>query len=144
MIIKRLVLNRLRPRLLSSENFARLQSAYRPAHSTETALLHIMNMAVYMTIDIKEVTALVSLDMWAAFDTIDHHILIDLVEYQAFTWLRSHVPSGRQQFVRLGGHSSTTIQCVGGVPQGQRSGCCSRPTCHRSANSSSLISPVGG
>ena len=42
-IIERLVLNRLRPHLLASLCFARLQSAYRCGHSTETALLHVMN-----------------------------------------------------------------------------------------------------
>ena len=38
-VIEQLVLNRLRPHLLLSKNFARLQSAYLLAHSTETALL---------------------------------------------------------------------------------------------------------
>ena len=33
-VIERLVLDRLRPHILSSPNFARLQSAYRRGHST--------------------------------------------------------------------------------------------------------------
>jgi len=80
-VIERLVLIRFRPHLLSTKNFARLQLAYRPAHSTETALLHIMN-TVYTAADNKKVTALVALDIWAAFDTIDHDILIDRLETQ--------------------------------------------------------------
>jgi len=70
-IIQRLVLNRLRPHLLASPCFARLQSAYRCGHSTETALLHIMNSA-YAAADNKEVTILVGLDIPAAFDIINH------------------------------------------------------------------------
>ena len=41
-VIERLVLDRLQPHLLSSPNYARLQSAYRRGHSAETALLHVM------------------------------------------------------------------------------------------------------
>ena len=41
-VIERLVLTRLRPHLLSSKSFARLQLVYRLAHFTETALLHIL------------------------------------------------------------------------------------------------------
>ena len=56
--------------------FARLQSAYRCGHSTETALLHVMN-SVHAAADNKEATILVGLDISAAFDTINHDILID-------------------------------------------------------------------
>jgi len=95
-VIEQLAINRLRPHLVSSEHFARLQWAYRPVCSTEMALLHIMN-TVYMAADIKKVTALVSLDISAAFDTIDHHILIDHLDSQfgvdgtASTCLRSYL-----------------------------------------------------
>ena len=64
-VIERLVLARLRPHLLAS----RLQSACRRGHSTETALLHVMN-SVYAAADEKKVTVLVGLDLSAAFDTI--------------------------------------------------------------------------
>jgi len=42
-IVERLVLVRLRPHLLASGNFNPLQSAYRSGHSTETALLRMMD-----------------------------------------------------------------------------------------------------
>jgi hypothetical protein len=38
-ILERLFLSRLQPQVLGSANFNHLQSAYRPLHSTETALL---------------------------------------------------------------------------------------------------------
>ena len=50
-VIERLVLDRLLPHLLSSPNFSRLQSAYWRGHSTETALLHLMN-TVYADHDV--------------------------------------------------------------------------------------------
>jgi len=62
-ILERLVLVRLRPQLLTSPNFARLQSAYRCGHSAETALLHIMN-SMFAAADNKKATKLVGLDIW--------------------------------------------------------------------------------
>ena len=121
-VIERLVLDRLQPHLLSSPNYARLQSAYRRGHSAETALLHVMN-TVYTAADSKKITALVGLDISAAFDTIHHDALVSRLESQfgvvgaASSWLRSYL-HGRQQFVCIGGHSSPVTQCDCGVPQG--------------------------
>jgi len=42
-VLERLVLARLRPYLLSSPNFSQFQSAYRKRHSTETALLEVLD-----------------------------------------------------------------------------------------------------
>ena len=50
------------------------QSAYRPQHSAETALLRIHN-DVAQSIDSRRSVLLVLLDLTAAFDTIDHNIL---------------------------------------------------------------------
>jgi len=121
-VIERLFLNRLRPQLLGSRNFSRLQSAYRRGHSTETALLHVLN-GVYAAADQKRVTALVGLDMSAAFDTIDHDVLLERLDHRfgvrdaASSWLRSYL-TNRQQFVKLGRHSSVVMPCDSGVPQG--------------------------
>jgi hypothetical protein len=47
-------------------------------HSTETALLRIHNDLV-AAIDQGDVGALVLLDLSAAFDTVDHSVLIDVM-----------------------------------------------------------------
>ena len=52
-----------------------MQSAYRLGHSTETALLRIQN-DMLRAIDLKKCVCLVLLDMSAAFDTVNHEILI--------------------------------------------------------------------
>ena len=52
-----------------------LQSAYGKGHSTETALLKVQN-DILMNMNWKHVTLLVLLDLSAAFDTVDHDILL--------------------------------------------------------------------
>ena len=51
------------------------QSAYKPGHSTETALLSIKN-DIHLSLSQGEATALVLLDLLAAFYMIDHSTLL--------------------------------------------------------------------
>ena len=59
-VLERLVLARLCPHLTNSKNFSKLQSAYRQGHSTETALLDVLD-SVHTAADSKEVTLLIGL-----------------------------------------------------------------------------------
>ena len=52
-----------------------IQSAYRSQHSTETAILKIHN-DIIEGLDAGKCTVLSSLDLSAAFDTVDHTICI--------------------------------------------------------------------
>ena len=66
------------PHLLSSANFSQFQSAYSKGR-TETALglLKVLD-GVFTAADDKQVTVLTGLDlMSAAFDTVDHRLLLD-------------------------------------------------------------------
>ena len=55
--------------------FPTTQSAYRQHHSTETALLWVKN-DILLNMNRQHVTLLVLLDLSAAFDTVDHTILL--------------------------------------------------------------------
>ena len=109
-IIERLFLSRLYPHVTSSPNFNHLQSAYRPHHSTETALLHTFN-NILSSADRSQPTLLVSLDLSAAFDTIDHSTLLSRlstsfgVNGTALAWLTSYL-TNRTQTVCMGSVSS--------------------------------------
>ena len=67
------------PHVAASGNFNSLQSAYRKMHSTETALLKIMD-DLYRIVDERRAAVLIGLDLSAAFDTIDHTTLINRLQ----------------------------------------------------------------
>ena len=52
-----------------------LQSSYKLNHSTETALLKVQN-DILIPIDNHKCVALLLLDLPAAFDTVDHELLL--------------------------------------------------------------------
>jgi len=62
---------------------ARFQSGFRSLHSTETVVVKIANDVLSFN-DSGKVTALVLLDLSAAFDSIDHEILLGIVSL--LTW----------------------------------------------------------
>jgi len=99
-----------------------LQSAYRKGHSTETALLKI-KADLDSILDKGDGVLLVMLDLSAAFDTLDHEILLRRLEHSvglkgtALTWMRSYL-SGRYQRVHINEATSDKFQLVTGVPQG--------------------------
>ena len=72
------------------------QSAYKPLYSTEEALLKIHN-DICMNMDSGKTTALVLLDLSAAFDTLDHSSIIELlsswygISGTALNWVRSYL-----------------------------------------------------
>ena len=52
-----------------------LQSGFRPHHSTATAVLRVLS-DILLAVDRGDVASLVLLDLSAAFDTVDHAILL--------------------------------------------------------------------
>ena len=56
-----------------------LQSAYREHHSTETAIVKIMN-DILLSLDKDMCVLLVMLDLSAVFDTVDHKLLFNRFE----------------------------------------------------------------
>ena len=98
------------------------QSAYSKFHSTETTLLRIHNDLILAS-DRHEVSALVLLDVSAAFDTIYHQILLTrlathfVFSATALCILESYL-SNRFQFLNIDGQSYPPSKIITGVPQG--------------------------
>ena len=98
------------------------QSAYRTGHSTETAVLSVID-GLLVNADNRQVSMLALLDLSAAFDTLDHSIMLTRLErtfgisQTALTWFSSYLDS-RQQCVSVGGHTSEFCPLNFGVPQG--------------------------
>ena len=65
--------------LTSNHPTHKFQSAYRPVHSTETALLRIVNDMLTAS-DANQVSILTILDLSAAFDTIYQSIMFSRLE----------------------------------------------------------------
>ena len=87
------------------------QSAYRKQHSTETAILKVQN-DIIASLDVGKCTVLGSLDLSAAFDTVDHHILLKRkrhlygIDDTAWCWFESyldnrHTKVSNQRFIIL-------------------------------------------
>uniref|UniRef100_A0A3B3I0M8 Reverse transcriptase domain-containing protein n=1 Tax=Oryzias latipes TaxID=8090 RepID=A0A3B3I0M8_ORYLA len=98
------------------------QSGFRPLHSTESALLRVSN-DIPLANDDGDYVVLVLLDLTAAFDTVDHSILICRLQNSvgiqgtALDWFKSYLAE-RTMYVSLGGFESTSTQVSYGVPHG--------------------------
>ena len=102
------------------------QSAYREHHSTETALLKILN-DLLLSADNNRCIMLVLLDLSAAFDTIEHDILLRRLESDfnvtstALGWMQSYL-SNRTASVTVNGVDSEPRPLNVGLPQGSSVG----------------------
>lgn len=98
------------------------QSAYRALHSTESALIKVKN-DIMFSLDANRAVLLVLLDLSAAFDTIDHNILISrlsqriCVKGAALNWFSSYLANWSTQ-VDIAGELSDPVIAQFGLPQG--------------------------
>ena len=112
-ILEKVVLKQLKNHLAINNLIEPFQSAYREHHSTETALLRIVN-DILISCDGGEVSILTLLDLSAAFDTIDHSILCDRlssnvgISGNVLSWFRSYL-TDRSQSVCINGKSSDDV-----------------------------------
>ena len=108
--------------LSSFSLFEKHQSAYRKFHNTETALVKI-TIDLLLAADDKKVSVVVLLDLSAAFDTIDHRILINRLkddfgfDSKVLDWFFSYL-NDRTQQVKINDFLSSEVDLPYGVPQG--------------------------
>ena len=90
------VTKQLQHYLFSNDLFPVLQSAYRPKHSIETALLKVTN-DILLKMNDQRVTLLLLLDLSAAFDTVDHNTSLHRLQFtfgingKVLSWFSSYL-----------------------------------------------------
>ena len=98
------------------------QSAYKAGHSTESALLKIKS-DIHLSLSKGHCTALTLLDLSAAFDTIDHALLLERLSSDyglsgsVLKWFTSYL-TNRRQSVKIKDELSSERNLLYGVPQG--------------------------
>jgi hypothetical protein len=120
-LLEKVVASQLNAYLSQNDLQESQQSAYRCAHNTETALVHLFD-DVVRSIGTHQAVLFVALDLSAAFDTVDYVLLEEAltrlgVQGTAAAWLRSYLHDREQQVVIKDAASHRQkLDC--GVPQG--------------------------
>ena len=93
----------------------------RAGHSTSTAIIEMYD-SWAESVEAGEMAGVMMIDLSAAFDLVDHHLLLQKLEllgfdHHAVMWMWSYL-SGRSQCVYVDGKFSDFEQVPVGVPQG--------------------------
>ena len=126
-LIEQSVIDQIEHHFESNNLNDEFQSAYRANHSTETALLHITN-NILLSMDNRRAVCMVMLDLSAAFDTLDHNIMLErLSNTQGLGpcitgWFESYL-RGRTQRVSVDEATSDHLHLLEGAVQGSKMGC---------------------
>ena len=121
-IIERAAISQFQSYMRDNNLLTRNQSAYRKHHSVETALVKVNN-DLLCAVDEHGEAVLVLLDMSAAFDTVDHSILLRRLHERygvtdtAHRWFASYLDKS-QQSVLIDGELSDPMTIAWGMPQG--------------------------
>ena len=114
--------NQVHSHVSANNLYPSLQSSYRKGHSTKTTLLKIVN-DILLNMNKQNVTLVFLLDLSAAFDTVDHDILIQRLTTKfgingvVLNWFKSYL-EGRSQHVSVQGSVSEKFDLKWGGSQG--------------------------
>ena len=120
-LTERAVFAQTHDHLITNKLYPKAQSAYREFHCTETALLRVKN-DILLNMN-RRVTLLVLLDLSAAFDTVDHTILLNRfsrdfgITGNVYSWFEFYLHN-RSQSVSINCGTSDKFHTKYGVPQG--------------------------
>ncbi len=119
--LERVVFNQVSAFLTQNNLLDSNQSGFRSGHSTETALLSVVE-ALRLARAASKSSLLILLDLSAAFDTVNHQILLSTllkkgISGTALQWFESYL-SDRSFKVSWRGEVSKSQHLATGVPQG--------------------------
>ena len=121
-IIEKIVHKQISQYVETHDLFSKYQSGYRKSHGCETAVTKIHN-DILLMVDKRDNVVLLLLDLSAAFDTINHELLLKKlnnmygIKGKVQQWLESYL-SDRKFKVVVKSSSSGTCLLEIGVPQG--------------------------
>ena len=102
------------------------QSTYHNGYSCKTAIVKLVN-DILWAMKNQNITAIMALDLSAAFDTVDHEILLNVLEKNfglkgtVLNWFNSYLDQ-RSCKVNIGEEYSSTRELAFSVPQGSCAG----------------------
>ena len=120
-LVETAVAKQLQHYFFSNDLFPVLQSAYRPKHSIETALLKVTN-DILLKMNYQRVTLLLLLDLNADFGTVDHDTLLHQLQFtfgingKVLSWFSFYL-SGRSQQIAFNETLAAEFELQCGVPQ---------------------------
>jgi hypothetical protein len=120
-ILERAIFNQVIEYLNTNNLLHPNHHAYRAQHNTTTALIQMYD-GWLQAVESDQLAGVCMLDMSAAFDLVDHDLLIQKLELYGFDesilgWTQSYL-SGRSQCVVIEGCLSKLLPVNTGVPQG--------------------------
>ena len=117
-LTEKALFHQIHEHMVDTNLYPNVQSAYRVHHSTETAFL---KNRILLNMNKQHVTLLVLLDLSAAFDTVEHKILLEALNTlglggRVSKWFRSYLSGRSQRILVRGCLSKFDLNCE--VPQG--------------------------
>ena len=101
------------------------QFGFRSKHSTTHAIISLTE-SIKNFLDKEDIVSGIFIDLEKAFDTVNHSIICDKLNYYGFrgkfNYLIKSCLTNRKQFVSINGCDSTKLDITCGVPQGSTLG----------------------
>ena len=106
--------------------FGKNQHGFRKSRSCSTALLSTYTKLRTGRMQ-KKWQGMLCFDLSAAYDTVNHKLLIEKAKIYGFdrtalAWLSSYI-TGRKQMVRIGDYTTNPVEMTSGIPQGSSCSC---------------------
>lgn len=121
-LTERIVHSRINDHLAANDLSNPRQYGYKKGHNCEFLLLKLID-DILVAVDKGSGVVMLIIDLSAAFDTVDHSVLLKILRQQyhitgmALDWIRAFL-SGRTQRVKIGDVLSDSVILTFGVPQG--------------------------